>query len=63
MSDTADLIFQVAKANVESAQVAFQSGYDAGFKAGHAEGRHIGYLEAIKFAKGLVEDTMPKVSA
>lgn len=34
MSETSDLLFQVAKANVEASQAAYQSGYAAGYKEG-----------------------------
>lgn len=54
MSDTADLIFQVAKANVEASQVAFQSGWDAGYRKGYAEGEHAGYMKAMAEAKAMI---------
>lgn len=59
MSDTADLIFQVAKANVEATQVAFKSGYDAGFKQGFKEGSEW----AIQKAVDVVNNSVGKVAS
>ena len=56
MSELFDMVASVATANAET----FQSGWDAGFKAGQEIGYNTGYIAGLKKADEIREEVFHK---